>query len=404
MHLFFSGKPFVSVLILFSIFIAEMATDFYLLSLPDMEIAFKSTEHLLQSTLTAYLLGFSLLGILSGPLSDSKGRRPIALGGMWVFVIGSGLCCFSSHIYFLLAARFIQGLGAGVICVVLTAIVKDIYDSVKSSRLMASMSMIIALSPLLAPTLGAYISQLWGWQHEFTILFTASIVCLFLSYFIVPESLSKESFSSFSLKGLRELYIDLFKQKMPVLYSCISGISYGSLWIWIITSPFYIINNLNVPLSDYEYYAAICPVFYVIGTLANKYFLGRFGLAFLLKGGLIFMGTGCCFLLFLSQLTQVKIEIIFMALAIYSLGLAPVFSNAATLAITVASKQRGTASALLTSIELICAALCTFIGSQLNDESLLAISLGMFVCSLLCGLFLFLTTLIPTAYLLKKDA
>lgn len=388
MQCFSLVSRFIPFLILFSIFTVEIATDFYLLSFPEMETILKGNEHLLQGTLTAYLLGFSLLGLISGPLSDSIGRRPVTLGGLLVFAMGSGLCCVVPDVYSLIGCRFIQGLGAGVICVVLTAVIKDLYDDIKSSRLMASMSIIIALSPLIAPTVGNYVSQLWGWAYAFKIILALGIVSLFLSYFILPESVNPKNAPSFLLKNLGIMYVDLFKQKLPVVYSCISGFSYGSLWIWIITSPFYIVNNLNVSIADYEYYAAICPIFYVIGTFVNKHLLGRFGLLPLLKGGLVLMGVGGGVLLSLSQINQVTLEFIFIALAVYSLGLAPVFANAATLSITVNPTQRGTASALLTSIELICAAICTFLASQLDGESLLSISLGMLSCSFFCVIFL----------------
>ena len=114
------------ILLMFAVLAFEMSTDIYLPSLPEMGRYFSVPDAFAQTTLSAYLLGFALLGLIAGPLSDSVGRRPIILGSMGIFALGSIFCWIAPTMTSLLIARFATGIGAGMAMVVSTAILKDI--------------------------------------------------------------------------------------------------------------------------------------------------------------------------------------------------------------------------------------------------------------------------------------
>ena len=116
------------ILLMFAVLSFEMSTDLYVPSLPEMGSYFHVSDAAVQTTISAYLLGFALLGLLAGPLSDRLGRRPVMIGCMAVFSLGSIACWLAPSMSSLIASRFIQGLGAGMSMVVSTAILKDIYD------------------------------------------------------------------------------------------------------------------------------------------------------------------------------------------------------------------------------------------------------------------------------------
>ena len=110
------------ILLMFAVLAFEMSTDIYLPSLPEMAQYFNVPDAAVQTTLSAYLLGFALLGLVAGPLSDSIGRRPVILGSMTVFAAGSIGCWFAPTMTGLIIARFSQGMGAGMTMVVSTVI------------------------------------------------------------------------------------------------------------------------------------------------------------------------------------------------------------------------------------------------------------------------------------------
>jgi len=59
-----------------------ISIDMYLPSLPSLTQAFAISASAAQTTLTSFMLGFSIGMLLYGPLSDSLGRRPVLLGGI----------------------------------------------------------------------------------------------------------------------------------------------------------------------------------------------------------------------------------------------------------------------------------------------------------------------------------
>src|SRR5476649_649095 len=106
------------ILLMFAVLAFEMSTDLYLPSLPEIAQFFSVPDAAAQTTLSAYLLGFSLLGLVAGPLSDTIGRRPVILGSMSVFALGSICCWIAPSMTSLILARFMQGIGAGMTMVV----------------------------------------------------------------------------------------------------------------------------------------------------------------------------------------------------------------------------------------------------------------------------------------------
>ena len=68
----------------------------------------------IQQAISIYLLGYALMSLLHGALSDAFGRKPVILGGLCLFLLASVGCALADTLNQLLIFRFIQGLSAGV--------------------------------------------------------------------------------------------------------------------------------------------------------------------------------------------------------------------------------------------------------------------------------------------------
>src|SRR6185437_4216049 len=77
---------------------------------------------------SAFLLTQSATTVVYGKLSDIYGRKPILLGGIAVFLLGSLLSGFSGSMAALICFRLLQGIGAGAIQPVTMTIVGDLYS------------------------------------------------------------------------------------------------------------------------------------------------------------------------------------------------------------------------------------------------------------------------------------
>jgi DHA1 family bicyclomycin/chloramphenicol resistance-like MFS transporter len=383
------------ILLMFAVLAFEMSTDIYLPSLPEMGRFFSVPDAAVQTTLSGYLLGFALLGFIAGPLSDNIGRRPVIVGSMTIFAISSICCWFAATMTSLIIARFAQGIGAGMAMVVSTAILKDIYDEKSLSRIWSAMGMVIALSPMVAPIFGAKIADMWGWKScFFMIAFVASVIWIAMTI-CLKESLSPEhrTLQPPPLSGwlLLETYGQLLKQREVVTFALISAITYGGLWAWIVEAPFYLINGLHIKSVDYGYYAAIGPCAYVLGLLLNRRCVVSYGIERMLACGLWFMIAGASLTLLVIVGWPSSLVGLYISFSLYSMGLAPVFANAVTKAVSVIPSQRGTASALLNTLEMGISSLCTFVVSLLSNGTLVPCVVTMLIGSILCAIMFWTT-------------
>ena len=101
-------------LVLIDMFI-PLSTDMYLPCLPLMSDYFHASTFSMNLTLSLFFLFYAIGILLWGPPSDRYGRKPILFSGVVLYVIGSLICCVTGGITVMIAARIVQGLGAGAI-------------------------------------------------------------------------------------------------------------------------------------------------------------------------------------------------------------------------------------------------------------------------------------------------
>jgi EmrB/QacA subfamily drug resistance transporter len=116
---------------------------------------------------TAYLLTSTISGPLYGKLSDLFGRRPIFLFGIGVFMIGSLLAGLSQEMWQLVAARGVQGLGAGALFPIALAVIGDLFAPSERGRYQGLFGAVFGLSVLVGPAIGGIITDTIGWPFVF---------------------------------------------------------------------------------------------------------------------------------------------------------------------------------------------------------------------------------------------
>ena len=119
--------------------LGPLSTDLYLPALPALAQVFASDAAHVQLTLSVFLAGFACGQLFYGPFSDRFGRRPLLLGGLMVYCAGSLGCVFAASIKMLVAARFVQALGACAGPVLGRAVVRDLWRTSESARIIAYM-------------------------------------------------------------------------------------------------------------------------------------------------------------------------------------------------------------------------------------------------------------------------
>ncbi len=96
----------VLLLVTGCLMLQPLSTDLYLASLPSMAGDFGVTPAAVQHTLSLFVIGFGSAQLISGPLSDRWGRRPVLIGGLTLDLLSSIACALAPGLGLLFAARF----------------------------------------------------------------------------------------------------------------------------------------------------------------------------------------------------------------------------------------------------------------------------------------------------------
>ena len=170
--------------------VGPFAIDMYLPALPAVAADLAATPQATQFTLTAFFVAFGATLLVYGPLSDQLGRKPPLYVGLAIFLLGTLGCALAPTVEALVAARFVQGLGAATVMVVPRAIIRDLHSGPAAARLMATIMLVISVSPMLAPLAGSGVMAVAGWRAIFGVLALAAVASLALTAFALPETLA----------------------------------------------------------------------------------------------------------------------------------------------------------------------------------------------------------------------
>ena len=171
----------------------------YLPAMPVIQSDLATTMQAVQWTIVAYFLAFGLAQLIYGPWADQAGRKPPMYAGLALFMIGTVICALAPTVEILIFGRFIQGIGGAANMVVLRAMIRDLATGADATRMMSTIMIVIAISPLLAPLSGSALMAFGSWRLVFWALLLAAGFSFFLIYFMVDETLPSENRQRFDL-------------------------------------------------------------------------------------------------------------------------------------------------------------------------------------------------------------
>ncbi|HEY4767921.1 MAG TPA: MFS transporter, partial [Candidatus Limnocylindria bacterium] len=116
---------------------------------------------------TIYLLTATISGPIYGKLSDLFGRRPMVMFGVSLFLIGSALSGISQEMWQLVAARGLQGLGAGAIFPIALAVIGDLFTPTERGKYQGLFGAVFGISALIGPALGGFLTDNFSWHWVF---------------------------------------------------------------------------------------------------------------------------------------------------------------------------------------------------------------------------------------------
>lgn len=263
------SKPSASAALIYIlaaiIALGPLSVDLYLPAMPAMRDFFGANVSQVQLTLSSYLLGFSIFHLLCGPLSDRFGRKPILLLGLGLYVVMSVFCALSQTVEELIIYRFFQAMGACCAPTLGRAIVRDVYPEHEAVKVLAYVSSLMAIAPIIAPSLGGVLIMHYAWPVMFWALAGFGIVAMLLANFCVPESLPCKQ--SLRLPTIFKNYSELLRHRIFLGYVLTSSLLYSCTFAFLSGASFVLIDFMQVPAQHFGLYFLFIVAGYISGNL-----------------------------------------------------------------------------------------------------------------------------------------
>jgi DHA1 family bicyclomycin/chloramphenicol resistance-like MFS transporter len=152
-----------------------LAMQIFLPALPAVQADFGAAAGTVQLTLSLSMVAIALSTLAYGPLSDRFGRRPVLLAGLVTFTVGTAICAVAPTIEVLIAGRIVQAAGGAAGMVLARAVVRDVWGQDRAAGVIAQLTMVMVVAPMIAPAIGGALTDVAGWRAVFAFVAVAGL-------------------------------------------------------------------------------------------------------------------------------------------------------------------------------------------------------------------------------------
>jgi DHA1 family bicyclomycin/chloramphenicol resistance-like MFS transporter len=364
------GNYFKLILILGSLTaLGPFSIDMYLPGFSGIAADLNTSVSKVAMTLSSYFIGISAGQLLYGPLLDRFGRKKPLFIGLLVYILASLGCVFVSDIDTFIGLRFIQAVGSCAATVASVSMVRDLFPVRDIPKVFSLLMLVVGLSPMLAPTLGGYVTDYFGWHAVFLILMFIGIVVLLASHFGLPNSYLPDHTISLKPKPILFNFWNVLKEPQFYTYAFTGATAFSGLFTYVAASPILFMDIFEVEAKTYGWIFAFMSLSFILASQLNSVLLRWFTSEQMIYGAL-FTQMIVVLVFYLTaqyQLLDLYSTIGFLFVFLGCLGI----SNPNTAGLTLApfAKNAGSASALMGAIQLGLGAVASFaVGIFLKDS------------------------------------
>jgi MFS transporter, DHA1 family, multidrug resistance protein len=255
--------------------VSPFSIDTFFPAFHAMERSLHVSSWQLQQVLTAYMLPFAFASLVHGPLSDAIGRRPVMIGGMALYTVGSIACMFAPNYESLIAARVLQGLTAGVGMVIGRAVIRDLYEGPRAQHLMSMTTMIFSIAPAVAPVIGGWVHVAFGWRAVFGVMVLCGILFTTSAWWRLPETLAPVARIPFSARNLAATSLTVMRHPEFLMLALAAAVNFASLACFIGSAPAIVEQHWH--FGETSYWQLFLPVIggILIGAIISGKLAGR---------------------------------------------------------------------------------------------------------------------------------
>jgi len=255
--------------------IGPFAIDSYLPSFREMELSLRATPLQIQQSLTAYLIPFALMNLWHGSISDALGRRRVVLVALAALALTSIGCALAPNIHALWFFRALQGVASGAGMVVGRAVVRDVYEGPAAQRVMANVTMLFTLAPAIAPILGGWLHEWFGWRSVFYFLALFSLGIWIWSALGLPETLHPERRHPLHPRFLFDSYLRTLTNRRFLAVAFAGAFNFTAIFLYITSAPVFLMDHLHLHETQFYWLFIPIPTGMLLGAGLSSRLAGR---------------------------------------------------------------------------------------------------------------------------------
>ncbi|NNG04266.1 MAG: multidrug effflux MFS transporter [Inquilinus sp.] len=363
------AQPPIAVLVALSA-VGPLALNMFVPSMPGLAATFAADYGTVQLTLSLYLIGLAVSQLAYGPLSDRFGRRPLMLAGIGLFLVGTLIALLAQSIGMLIVGRLVQAIGGCAGLVLSRAAVRDLFDRERSASVIATITMVMVVAPMVAPLIGGYLDQWFGWRANFWLVGAFAVVVLGFAVPLLHETNHYRQPLP-GLSGMIGSYAILLRSPVYRAHIALIGFASGAFFAFLGAAPFVVIDLMGHPPSDYGRWFALGAAGYMAGNFASSRLAVRVGLCRLIQAGMGFMAAGAALMLTLALAGQMTLLALFGPMAMIAIGNGLVLPSGNAGALSVDRRRAGAASGLSGFMQMgLGAGISTLAGHLVVDSAL----------------------------------
>lgn len=336
--------------------VEPLSINMYLSGLPALGRDLDLSQAGAQLTLTFFLAGMAIGQLVTGPLSDARGRRGLFLAGVVLLVLATAASALATHAWILFASRFVMGLAGGTAVVLARAVAGDLAKGPELARIFSLLMLLGGLAPVIGPVLGGLIVDGVGWRGVFWVLTGLNLLMAAAVWRFIPETLPAGNRSTGGLRPLLAAMGGLLRDRAYVGFTLGFIFSFSTMFAYVSASPFILQEYYGFTPVQFSVIFAVNTTGMFLVALTNARLVRRVGPLPLAKIGNAVLLAAVVYLV-VAALLDASRWFILAGLFVVVASMGVNFANNSALAISRAGKVTGSASAFMGSGQFIMAGL-----------------------------------------------
>jgi DHA1 family bicyclomycin/chloramphenicol resistance-like MFS transporter len=369
--------------------ISPFSIDMYLPGFPAIALDLNTSISQVQLSLTAYLVGIAAGQLLYGPLLDRFGRKKPLYAGLAVYILASIACAFTESISSLIILRFLQALGGCAGIVSAQALVRDLFPVNKTAQAFSLITLVISVSPMIAPTVGGYVTAHIGWHYVFVILAVITFLILIAVYFFLPKGKDPDPTLSLKPKAVAINFYEVARNQQFLIYTVVGGIASAAPFAYIAGSPNVFMNIYKLTEQQYGWVFALLAFAMIGSTQFNHFLLKKYTSEQVIWFALFYQTFMGILLVIGTYYDWYNVYTLIAMMFVFFSGQGLTGPNSAALSLAPFSKNAGSASALFGSWRLAAGGIISAIVSLFHNQTALPMIVTMASCAIVSLIMLY---------------